>query len=229
MSARVSELMLPTAQRLAALTEHALKIVAAMIDSDAIARLTITALPAVAPKVAGAGPFFFHLATPQDAVATCRRLPRTISIGNAARATIGFAGARPHVTASVSPAAIQILTAGHAHTTSWLARSQAAGKMQGTILLPRAAAGGTLHLTAIAGMPGIRRRDDDSAVVGWRPRVDSARVPYVAAHRRRFDRTATCQRKTDEEGGGQAGDKHSPIAGTRVCALTPSLIRGESA
>jgi hypothetical protein len=204
MSARVSKLMVPTAQRLAALTEHALKIVTAMIDSDAVARLTITALPAVAPKVAGAGAFFFHLATPQDAVATCRRLPSTISIGNAARASIGFAGARPHVTASVPPAAVQILTAGHAHTTSWLARSQAAGQVQGTILLPRAAAGGTLHLTAIAGMPGIDRRDDDSAVVGPRPRVDvdSARVPGVAAHRSRFDRRATCQRKTGEEGGG---------------------------
>ena len=123
MSARVSKLVLPTAQRLAALTEHALKIVTAMIDSDAVARLTITALTAVAPNVAGAGPFFFHLATPQDAVATCRRLPSTISIGDAARALIGFAGERPHVTASVPTAAIQILIAGHAHTTPWLARS----------------------------------------------------------------------------------------------------------
>ena len=107
MGARVSELMLTTAQRLAALAEHTFKVVAAMIDGDAVARLTVTSLPAVAPKVAGTcALFFFHLASPQDTIAARRTLPRAISIGDAARALIGFAGARPHVTARVPPAAI---------------------------------------------------------------------------------------------------------------------------
>ena len=107
MDARIAKLMLATAQRFAALAEHTFKVVAAMIDSHAVACLTITALPAVAPKVAGAGPFFFfHLASPQDGVAGRGALPRAISIGDAARALIGFAGLRPHVAARVPPAAI---------------------------------------------------------------------------------------------------------------------------
>jgi hypothetical protein len=107
MGARVSGLMLATAHRIAALAEHTFKVVAAMIDSDAVARLTVTSLPAVAPKVAGTGAlFFFHLAAPQDTIAARRTLPRAIAIGDAARALIRFAGLRPHVAARVPPAAI---------------------------------------------------------------------------------------------------------------------------
>ena len=128
MDTRIAKLMIATAQRFAALPEHTFKIIAAMLDSDAIARLTITALPAVAPKVAGAGTFFFfHLTAPQDAVTTRRALPGAVAIGDATRSLVGFAGLRPPIAARIPPAAIQILNAGHTHTTPWLTRNEAAG------------------------------------------------------------------------------------------------------
>ena len=150
MDARIAKLMRATAQRFAALAEHTFKVVAAMIDSNAVTRLTVTALPAVAPEIPCTGAlFFFHFASPQDTIAARRTLPRAISISDAARALIGFASPRPHVAARVSTAAIQILNAGHAHTTPWLARSDAAGQMQGAVLFPRATAVGTWRTTAV--------------------------------------------------------------------------------
>ena len=118
MGTRIAKLMIATAQRITALAEHTFKVIAAMIDGDAIACLTITALPAVAPKVASAGTFFFfHLTTPQDAVTTRRALPGAVAIGDATRALVGFAGLRPPIAARIPPAAIQILNAGHTHAT----------------------------------------------------------------------------------------------------------------
>jgi hypothetical protein len=112
-SARIAELVFSAPRLDTAMIDSAVQIVATGFRINAITRLTITALPLLTPNIACAGAVFFKLTTPQQAVATTRRKPGTISIGHAARAVVRLAGQGLGVAASISPSTIEVLLAGH--------------------------------------------------------------------------------------------------------------------